>query len=390
MKYFILTLCIVFFSPSVVVAQPSAARSSNQFTVDLYKKIKEEKPKENIFFSPFSIYTALGMTYGGATDQTAKEFAKLLYASEKSDTFHSNLQNLSNALQSNNKDILSIANALWIKPNYPIEQSYQDFAQKHYGAAVEDTLERNTINKWVESKTNNKIKDLIKPGMITADTIAVLTNAIYFLGQWQSEFDKSNTKDQPFYGFDQQGTVPLMFQNLKTTYAETDDYQFVSLPYQDTDLAMGILLPTGKTEDDIKTLENNLNADFFDNLFQSTHKNIDLDLYMPKFKLETELKLKETLKQLGLTDAFSDKRARFCMMVDCNNEVIYIDNVVHKAFIDVDEEGTEAAAATAVLVATEVARIAVTKKFRADRPFLYFIYDTRTNTMLFLGRFFKT
>jgi len=366
----------------------SVVQGNTKFAFDLYAKLKEKEG--NLFFSPFSISTALAMTYAGAKGNTEKQMAEVLHFILKDDSLHSafaELQKHLNAVQEKGNIELSIANSIWCQKGYTFLKEFLNIINDYYQGKInsvnfitecEDA--RNRINKWVEQQTNDKIKELIKPGILNPLTRLVLVNAIYFKGKWEREFEKRFTKKMPFW-LNSKDTVncPMMRQQGKFLYRENDSLQILELPYLGNELSMIVLLP--KKIDGLQKLEHNLNINNLKNWTDFSSE--DVIVYLPKFKMTSEFYLGKTLSLMGMTDAFSYKQADFSG-IDGTRE-LFISEVIHKAFVDVNEEGTEAAAATAVVMLKAVAP----KKpivFRADHPFIFLIRDNHSGSILFFGR----
>jgi serpin B len=388
--------CILAGWSAAWADEQKISQSANEFTFNLYKQLNDAQPDANLFFSPYSIYNALGMTYAGATEDTKREFEKALHIIDDYD-IHGSIKQLNGSLITDNPSFLdrairrlsktpyqfSIANALWVKSGFPIESSFKETLAKYYNAESRNELSVDVINEWVAKKTSGKITDLLAPSDVNDATVTVLTNAAYFLGYWKKRFDEANTSDQTFYGFNKEQTLPLMHQTLETKYAETDRYQSVSLDYEDSSLAMAVILPKDPSKEAFGALEAKLSASFVSDIL-GTQLPQEVQLYLPRFEMKIPTRLKAPLKALGMHQSFTPQ-ARFCgIYANCENDPIWIDDVVHQAFIKVDEAGTEAAAATAVMMVRESAL--ATKLFRADRPFIYFIYDKNSGVILFLGR----
>jgi serpin B len=326
---------------------------NNAFAFDLYSVVSSRDG--NLFISPYSISSALAMTYAGARGNTAAQMADALHYDLAPEQLHESFSALSRLFNSGGKTYrLSVANALWSQMGLSFLPEYISMAEKHYDAGLKEvdfvyrTEEaRSAINRWVEDKTEGKIIDLIGPGVLDPLTRLVLTNAIYFKGQWEQQFRPEQTEEAAFYlSSGKQAIVPFMHQIGTFKYAETGSTQVLELPYSGNELAMTILLPK------------------------------------PDSSL-AELSLSGYLRQLGMIDAFDDNIADFSGISDT---FLYITHVLHKAFIEVNEEGTEAAAATAVVVGTKSIRLDLPKVFMADRPFVFLIRDVRTGSILFMGR----
>lgn len=361
----------------------SVVTANNQFALDLYSKLKGEGG--NVFFSPYSISTALAMTYEGARGQTAEEMKEVFYFPD-SDFMRPSFAKIYNLINKEDKKYkLHTANALWAQQDYAFLPEYLGLVGQYYGGKttnldfVTKTEEsRKIINDWVEEKTNNKIKDLIPPGAINAMTRLVLTNAIYFKGTWVKQFDKKNTREWDFrISPDKIVKAQMMsLQDEEFNYADTEKLQILEMPYDGEELSMLILLPK---EDDIESLEESLNAEKLNELRNMLTKQ-EVDVYIPKFTFETKYFMVPTLKEMGMPTAFS-ANADFSGMDGTRN--LFISNVIHQAFVEVNEEGTEAAAATAVIVALTAMP---TNMFIADHPFIFIIQERETGNILFLGK----
>ncbi|MHC4552783.1 MAG: serpin family protein [Planctomycetota bacterium] len=369
------------------VAKKDIVPGNTEFAFDLYQRLKEEDG--NLFFSPYSISTALAMTYAGARGQTEKQMGETLHfglGQEKLHTYYKHLINQLNE-QGRKKDYqLSIANALWLQKDYYFSQHFIRQTANCYRAGLENVdfvneteKSRQQINQWVEKRTEEKIKDLIPQGTLNALTRLVLTNAIYFKGDWAMQFDTKWTKEAPFYVSPEKPvTAPLMFQKDKFKYGENEGTQFLELGYKGDDLSMLVLLPKkGKT---LAGLEKQLNAE---NLaaWQTKMFKKEVMVYLPRFKMTSQFGLSDTLKKMGMVDAFGD--ADFSGMD--GTKMLYISAIMHKAFVEVNEEGTEAAAATAVVVGLR-SMPTPPPVFRADRPFVFVIKDNNSGSILFVGR----
>lgn len=362
-----------------------AARTINAFATDLYGVLKTKEG--NLFFSPYSISTALVMAYAGSKGNTAQQLATVLHLNNVSHSDFSSLkQSLVNASNEESYQ-LSVANAIWMQKNFLVNPEYIYLLHDQYRARLQlvdfekNTEEaRNKINVWTEEKTKQKIKDLLQPGILTEQTRLVLTNAIYFKGNWLNAFNEEKTTPQPFKLISgEQVAVPTMLQEGQFNYAEDKNVQLIELPYQSQDeqtgLSMVVLLP--------KQLEKFAEVEKYITQWLSPNfKKEKVKIYLPKFNATSGFDLKEVLGTLGIKDAFDASQANFSDIND--QEKLFISAVIHKAFIDVNEKGTEAAASTAVVVATRsLARI---KEFRADHPFLFWIRDQQSGAILFIGR----
>lgn len=365
---------------------PKLLQGNTEFSVSLYKQLST-KPG-NLFFSPYSISSALAMTYKGAKGETAAEMKKTLCFQLESDALHKGFAGLSDdfkdAGQRDDLD-LTVANALWGQMGYKflpeftsaLNRDYKaGFQQLDFAKATEPS--RKTINDWVSKNTNGFIKDLLKPGIIKPDTRLVLTNAIYFKGQWEKAFKKSQTSESDFYVSKSKTVkVPLMSQwDEKFNYARRKGFKMLELPYKGQ-MSMLILLPDEK--DGLPKVEAQLTPGLITKLAKEASKT-KVGVMLPRFKMTQELSLKKTLLAQGMTLAFTPK-ADFSG-ID-GSKALSIGEVVHKAFVDVNEEGTTAAAATAVVLKETAAR---SQTFRADHPFIFIIRDQLSGTILFMGR----
>ncbi|MCX8083614.1 MAG: serpin family protein [Calditerrivibrio sp.] len=404
-KMVIIVSILLLTSINMLWAEISnVVEANNRFSFDIYSLLSKEKSTENIFLSPLSISTAIAMTYEGARGGTAKEIQKVFYFPIDNQKLREGYLSLINEINKKDKKYqLHTANALWVEKKYNLLDNYLKNIEKYYqGKATNvgfwDPSERDQtrlkINKWIEEQTNNKIRELLKPESISQDTKLILTNAIYFKGKWKKAFNKSLTKDEDFKICESKKIkVPMMSLNKQIInelsdypefrYTETEDLQVLELPYEGDDVSMLILLPKGN----IKDAEKTFNYDRLKEL-KKTLSLRPVEVYLPKFKFEKEYQLKSTLMGMGMPAAFSDLSADFSGMDGSTK--LKIGNVIHKTFIEVDEEGTEAAGATAVLMIKKTS-VKETKKpiiFRADRPFIIIIQHNKTGAIMFIGRVF--
>lgn len=363
------------------------AKGNNQFALDLYGHLRTEPG--NLFFSPNSISTALAMTYAGARADTESQMADVLHFDLAQDRLHPAFSALVERLHgSTSKGIeIRVANRLWSQTGYEFLPAYLQVTKQQYGAELgqvdfvqQTEAARQAINTWVEEQTNDKIKDLIPSGVLSDLTRLVLTNAIYFKGDWASQFNKKATHDAPFHiSADEKVDVPMMFQKEEFKYGAVDDVQILELPYVGNDLSMLVLLPKEVTG--LSSLEEKLTPDNLGKWSAALRKQ-ELDVYLPKFTMTSQFSLDGVLRAMGMTAAFDSGQADFSGMT--GKRELYVTAVVHKAFVDVNEEGTEAAAATGV--AMELLSLQITPTFRADHPFVFLIRDNQTGSILFLGR----
>ena len=375
------------------------AEAVNAFATDLYARLSSEEG--NLFFSPASISTALAMTYAGARGTTASEMAKVLHFDLAGDSLHQEYGALLAKLNTPAPSYeLRVANALWgqkirtakgpdvANGSSYYKQDFLDLVQKHYGGGfreldfAQSEAARGVINEWVEEQTNRKIANLIPSGVLSAYTRLVLTNAIYFKGTWTRQFSKDATIDRPFHLAEGGGVaVPMMSQTEDFLYAEEPGLQVLEMPYKGGDLSMVVFLPeAGKS---LSEFERRLDAARLKALVDGLVR-AEVTVLLPRFKTTRQLELSEILKAMGMPTAFSPDAADFSAITEA--ERLYISRVIHKAFVDVNEEGTEAAAATAVAMAPASAAMEPPKVFKADRPFLFIIRDTESGAILFMGR----
>jgi serpin B len=365
---------------------------NSTFAFNLYQELKEKEG--NLFYSPYSISLALAMTYGGARTETEEQMADALSFILSQNQLHPAFNALSLELDSRGEGAegkdgegfrLNIVNAIWGQRDYEFLAEFLDLLAVNYGAGLRvlDFINapeesRITINDWVAEQTEGRIEDLIPQGLINPLTRLVLTNAIYFNAAWLYPFEEDVTEDGIFYLPDgSEVTVPMMSQTESFGYAEGDGYQAVELPYDGEELSMVILLPAlGQFE----AFEEALNAQQVDGIIDSLDYR-EVALTMPKFEFDSSFSLQEALSALGMPIAFSTS-ADFSGMT--GNRELYIADVVHKAFVSVDEAGTEAAAATGVVM--ELTAMPETVEVTIDRPFIFLIRDIETGAILFVGR----
>jgi serpin B len=372
-------------------------QGANAFAVDLYRQLAANQ-KGNLFCSPASVDTALAMTYAGAAGLTATQMAATLHYDLEPAKLHRAFAGLIAALNTPAADFsgkpayqLTLVNALWGQEGYPFAPAFTALVQKSYGAALNPVdfaghaeQARQTINAWVARKTADKIQDLIGPGALDPQTTRlVLTNAVYFKSNWLTRFPKEATADGPFTtAAGATVSVPMMrlAESKFFGYAENDGLQIVELPYESDALSMLILLP--RKSDGLAALEQKLTAA---NLAAWTGRleQALVHVTLPRFKFAGQFELSQTLGALGMKDAFAD-RADFSGMTGA--EKLHISAVIHKAFVAVDEDGTEAAAATAIAMAAMALPVGEPKNFVADHPFLFLIRHRATGCVLFLGR----
>ena len=366
--------------------------SNNAFAFDLYHSLQTHNG--NMIYSPYSISLALAMTYAGAGGETESQMAQSLHFLPQ-DSLHPAFNALDLQLAERGKGQseeqtplqLNIANAVWAEQTYPFLQSFLDTIALHYGAGIRlaDFINqyeavRKEINNWVSDQTKDKIKDLIPEGVLDSDTRMALVNAIYFKADWLAPFNADSTQDAPFHLLDgSEVSVPMMNQDTFIPYATGDGWQAIELAYQGETAAMDIIVPD---EGRFEEVESSLDYETASAVLSSLQPT-SVTLALPKFKFESEFGLADQLRALGMPDAFDPDKADFSGMSD--RDALYISAVIHKAFVAVDEKGTEAAAATAVIVGvTSAPMFDVT--LTIDRPFIFLIRDLPTGQILFIGR----
>jgi serpin B len=380
-----------------IIAEKSVVDANNKFALNLYSNLRQDPQYANktLFFSPFGISSALAITYEGARGSTADEIQSVFFFPTDSNQRRLGFEQLYKDInQGNSRYILKTANALWAEKSYPLTPGYVNTARVYYQANANNLDFKNqadnsrvTINTWVEDQTNNKIKDLIPKGSINPLTRLVITNAIYFKGTWVQAFNKNETRDDVFTvatGI----TVPVRMMektdnNSVFRYTETDTLQVLEMPYA-TDskkqLSMLVLLPK---KNNLTSVEASLTVDRLSELRNGLISQ-KVNVRFPKFNIETRYGLPETLISMGMPTAFTDL-ADFSEMDGTRN--LYIGDVIHQAFIDVNEEGTEAAAATAVVMDAMASSHEIpVPVFHADHPFIFIIQDNETGNILFMGR----
>lgn len=382
---------MVFFS-NAQAKELSLSQANNDFGIGLYRTLSAEAVDKNLFISPYSIYSALSIAYAGSNAATKTEFEKS-FGIKDPVNFHAVLSKTIESInQRDGKGFsMSTANALWIDERAKLLSSYTDLTKKYY-ATSENSIDVTSpqksakkINDWIAEKTKDKIHDLIMPDNITLDTKLIITNAVYFKGEWLNTFEQESTKEQDFNLLASTSVkTQMMHQETDFKYLSVNGSSLIELPYKENKLSMIVVLPEEKGEAALKAAESNLSVNLEKFLSAATTDKVNLAL--PKFKIETPLLvLNEPLRKLGIKDAFTYSKADFSG-IDGTHD-LYIGLVAHKAMINVDEQGTEAAAATAVMMLGGAAPNPYKpKEFKADRPFLYLIRDNETGLILFIGK----
>lgn len=366
------------------------ATEKTSFVSRLYQKLSAQNKGENLFFSPYSIQVALGMTAAGAAGETRKTLCNLLGCPEEErqqkQYFKALVDEVNDGKERPYK--LSTSNALWGDKRYQLHKAYPKLIQDYYGGSLslvdfvdapEEAITK--INSAVSDATNGLIPTIISRDFVNEDTRLVLTNAIYFKAPWEVEFNKTLTKDEDFFGEKATRKVPMMHSHGFKKYCEGPGYQVVDLPYKGDNLSMMLVLPNDKIG--LAKVEEN-----FD--YEAACNNLsfeeDVRLSLPRFKMETTYELKDVLCDMGASLAFSD----YAEFSGIGEEPLKISNVIHKAFVECNEEGTEAAAATAIgMMKCSMSMQApkFPKEFKADHPFLFLIRNNNTGTILFGGRY---
>ena len=375
-------------APETVSIDTNVVTANTQFGFDLFNEIRKIEQDKNIFISPLSISIALAMTLNGASGETEQAMTNTLQLQGLGpESINTGYAGLRHALQTSDpKVVLTIANSLWARQDVPFKQDFLQRNTEFFGAKVStldftDPNTLTTINQWVNTNTNGKITKILDE--ISADMVLFLINAIYFKGTWQTEFDPSHTRDGTFHlatGAEKQ--VPMMTRTGDYSYYENHEakFQAIRLPYGDGRMSMYIFLPY--RESDLNTFLEGLNTENWENWVSQFHEQ-EIFLSMPKFKLEYEKTLNNPLQSLGMGIAFAPGLADFSRMADLEvlGKNLYIGEVLHKAVVEVNEEGTEAAAVTSVGIRATSAPPA----FMANRPFFFAIHDNETKTVLFMG-----
>jgi serine protease inhibitor len=382
---------------NATVSEPlptSLTERNNQFAFALYKKLSTQGG--NRFFSPVSVSIAMAMTFAGAKGQTRQEMATVLRFPAEDNNFHTDYANLQRRWQ--NKDIaqgpqLSIANRLFAGNDIKFGKDFLGVASDQYQAPValmdfkgHSEQARQKINNWVSDHTEHLIKELLFPGIVTSNTRMMLINAIYFKGKWTHPFLKSDTHKLPFHTTKSNtASVSTMFEQKTLGYTENDDFQTLELPYRSKtkDHAMSLIVFLPKKIDGLTTLDKSISEKTFTKAVQNLRQT-KVNVWLPKFTFSQSEKLKDTLQSMGVKQAFNSSRADFSGMT--TDTKLYIDTIVHQATIELDEQGTVAAAATGVGMALPPSMPPPIPNFRADHPFLFAIRDIQTNSILFMGR----
>uniref|UniRef100_UPI00398EE357 leukocyte elastase inhibitor-like n=1 Tax=Pristiophorus japonicus TaxID=55135 RepID=UPI00398EE357 len=374
------------------------SKANCHFTLDLFRKLVEKNQAGNIFFSPFSISSALAMVYLGAKNNTASQMAKALHFDQVGD-LHSGFQKMQ--LDINRADVsylLRVANRLYGEKTYNFLEEFCTSSMQYYRAdmsgvdfrtAADET--RQEINKWVEAQTEGKIQNLLAPGLVSSATTLVLVNAIYFKGSWAEKFNEQFTKEMPFrLNKNESRPVKMMYQKEEFLIHHVPEVkiQVLELPYVDEELSMIILLPDDIMDDStgLQKLEQELTLEKLQEwTLQDRMEKMDVQVRLPKFKLEDDYELNSPLSSLGMLDLFDGSMADLSGMSEARD--LFVTKVIHKSFVEVNEEGTEAAASVGMIMVGSSMYPQPEKIFTADHPFLFFIRHNKTNSILFFGRY---
>lgn len=364
------------------------ATANNAFAFDMYSMIRNND--ENVFFSPHSIFTAMAMCYDGAEDSTKEEIANVFYFPLNKTILEVSLGGMIDTINSETNDYeLETANALWINNDFTLKEQYVSNVDNYYSGKVQELdfggqpeESTNTINNWVEEKTNEKIQNLVSRDSINEDTRMIITNAIYFNGKWEDEFERSNTDERLFYmSDDDEITVETMFTQSYLNYGEDSDAKILELPYKGHNMCMYVVLPDDHA---IEEFEKSFSVGDYEKLKSNMDSEYEVRVWIPKFKFETKTELSDQLSGMGMENAFISGN-----FSGISEEQLKISKVVHQAYVDVQEEGTEASAATSIEMAPTAApggSDPIIRTFRADHPFMIFIEDKRTGCILFMGK----
>ncbi|XP_070603251.1 serpin B6-like [Erythrolamprus reginae] len=370
------------------------SEASSIFAIKLFRQFSARDHRSNLLFSPLSAYSALDMVSLGARKNTEKQMLKVLSKDEMANQTSEKL--ISDLNKPDTNYSLCLVNRLFGERSYDFRASFIESIQRFYRAGLEKLNfkqasedSRRHINAWVKEKTSGNIQDLLAPGIIDSLTKLVLVNAIYFKGNWADKFNKNHTQEQPFWiSKNESKPVQMMFNSATYNIGYIPDCRtsVLEIPYTNNEMSMTILLPD-QIEDNSAGLEKLEREITYKKLMDWINpKNMfprKVDLSLPKFKLEEKYDLKPVLRSMGMTDAFDEGKADFSGM--STNKDLFISNIVHKSFMEVDEEGTEAAAATGVITAVKTAPLA--SQFKSDHPFIFVVKSRSKNRMLFMGRY---
>ncbi len=378
-------ICLLILNTGQSSAQTNdSSNSLNSYSFDLYRETKVDN--ENLFLSPLSTYYALLVAYEGSENKTKHEFEKVLYLKNSGSLKNDYNHNL--ASKSDSCSGFRVSNAIWLDKSLQVERRFRKSVSDKYFSDFKRTefadkeSAVSEINSWVSDKTNRRINEIVSAEDINKDTKLLISNAVYFKGEWLNKFEKRKTISAPFFtSVENQYQVDFMRNVESLQYFENEAYQFISKPYKNSDLSFCIILP--KKLFDIEEIEKKMNADFFKEILDSAY-SAKTSLSIPKLKLKSSYELSNALKNAGLKSAFNSE-ADFSGIT--KETPLMIGQVLHKTWIELDEEKTEAAAATAVVI--KITGQASHKVFKADHPFVFFIIDNRSRAILFIGRYIK-
>jgi len=372
--------------------QQELSSSVLDFSLDIYRS---STGSENLFISASSVFNVMAMILSGAKNETLKEMTKALKLTETDRQKQlAMFKSFNSVLMKGSRDvILTIANRLYPNAERKLVEEYVKVVTDSFQSDMKPLMFRNNpegcrkeINDWVETATQHKIKDILPNGSVTADTGMVVVNAIYFKGEWMDKFEVQGTRKEDFYSFGGvTKKVDMMRQRLDyAKYSHSADLKckVLHLPYQGRDIAMVVILPDAV--DGLPTLEAALNVKNLQKLITES-SNETVDVFLPKFKMETSLAMKETLQKMGMLDLFNMAKADLSGI----GAQLFVSDVFHKAYVAVDENGTEAAAATAAVMLLGCMIPNRVMEFRADKPFMFLIWDYRMNVPLFMGRYVR-
>lgn len=371
----------------------SLSGTLNAFAFSIYKSI--DAGTKNIFISPYSISSALALAYFGAKEKTALQFKNILGWDQDISAFGKKFSQLNTKLTTDSSkkiNLFSVANSLWLEESMSFSDEYLNNTRNYLKTEVkkldfknETENCRETINSWVEDKTNKKIQDFIPEGILKPDTRLILTNAVYYFAKWKKEFDRKKTANSDFYITPSRKINTSFMNDFEGSYRyfEDNNIKAIEIPYKNDKYSAVFILPI-ETGDFLKAWDY-IDIDSFQNIIRSMH-NMRVDVSIPKFKISSFFRLKEVFLKLGLTELFSPN-ADFSGMTGGKN--LYLDEAIHKTFVEVNEEGTEAAAATGIFMRETAISPEYIKKFVANHPFIFIIKENQTQTVLFIGQVFN-
>lgn len=383
-------------SPSQIESIPkSITNSHNNFALELLKEINSEQPEGNIFISPISASLALTMTMNGADGETYHEMNKVLgYNSADKEQLNASCKALIDELYDLSGNIeFNLANSIWLNDNFTLQDEFKNLNEQYFDAKIEaldfSQVDKcvNIINSWVENQTEDRIKELVKNDDFAGPTLMFLINAIYFKASWKYQFNEEKTSESDFYINNGESVKCQMMQmKEELNYYSNSNIQAIDIPYANENYSMTILLPRNIDQTD-SLLDNIDNAEFTN--IEDNFRKDSVNLFMPKLQLDYKKELKENLNNMGMEKAFLAGQADFSKMVNEIEDGIYIDHVTQKSFLKIEEKGTEAAAAT--VVGMKYTSIGDDDEIyvRVDHPFLFFIREKRTGTILFSGKIMK-